>query len=104
MEEVRMFSRSALRALAPMHDDDKFERLEQRIERLTDEISQLRLEMRDESGKLRLDMRDEFGKVRVETAGLRAEMIDRNVNLLKWLLGFFAAQTAALAALLALFR
>jgi hypothetical protein len=42
--------------------------------------------------------------LRLETAELRAEMIDRNFNLLKWLLGFFAAQTAALAALMALFR
>lgn len=88
-----MFSRSALRAPEPMQDEGQFERLEQRIDRLADEM-----------GKLRLEMREECGKVRLETAGLRAEMIDRNFSLLKWLLGFFAAQTAALAALMALFR
>ena len=35
---------------------------------------------------------------------LRAEMLDRQASLLRWLLGFFAAQTAALAALLAALR
>ena len=35
---------------------------------------------------------------------LRAEMITRNADLLKWLLVFFAAQTTAIAALLKLFR
>jgi hypothetical protein len=90
-----MVSRSALRASTPMrHDDDQFERLAERIERrLTEEV-----------GTLRLEMTEEFGKVRLETAELRAEMIDRNAGLLKWLLGFFVAQTAALGSLLALFR
>jgi hypothetical protein len=102
-----------------MHDDEQFERLAERIERrlgdverrLTEEVGKLRLEQSEEFGKLRLELSEmrvrtteEFGQARRETADLRAEMIDRNFHLLKWLLGFFAAQTAALAALLALFR
>ena len=35
---------------------------------------------------------------------IRAEMISRNADLLKWWLRFFATQTAAIAALLRLFR
>lgn len=96
-----MFSRSALRALEPMHDDEQFERLADRIERRLTDVER---RLTEEVGKVRLEMTEEFGKVRLETAELRAEMIDRNFNLLKWLLGFFAAQTAALAALMALFR
>lgn len=89
-----MNSRSALRAPQPMrHDDDQLERLAERIDRLTDEV-----------GKLRLEMTEEFGKVHLGTPDLRAEMIDRNTSLLKWLIGFFAAQTAALGSLLAFFR
>lgn len=75
------------------HDDDQLERLAERIDRLTDEV-----------GKLRLGMTEEFGKVRLGTADLRAEMVDRNTGLLKWLIGCFAAQTAALGSLLAFFR
>jgi hypothetical protein len=101
MEEVGMFSRSALRAPEPMNDDERFDRLERKMETIERRLTE---RLAEEIGKLRLEMRDEFGKVRLETAGLRAEMIDRNFNLLKWLLGFFAAQTAALAALMALFR
>jgi len=51
---------------------------------------------------------EEIGKVRVEMAqgfgSVRTEMADRNAELLKWLLVFFAAQTAALAALLTYFK
>ena len=103
-----MFSRSALRALEPMHDDEQFERLAERIEQRLTGIEQrltgIERRVTEEAGKLRLEMAEGFGKARVETAELCAEMIDRNFNLLKWLLGFFAAQTAALGALLALFR
>ena len=66
------------------------ERLERR---LGEECSALRLHINEECGTLRLDIRD-----------LRAEVIDRNANLLRWLLGFFVAQTAALGALLAALR
>ena len=51
----------------------------------------------EENGKLRVEMAQGFG-------ALRAEMIDRNQELLKWGLIFGATQTAALAALIALLR
>ena len=72
------------------------------------ENAKLRAEMATENGKLRAEMATEFGKVRTEMAdgfgSLRAEMIGRNADLLKWLLLFFTTQTAAIAALLRLFR
>ena len=51
----------------------------------------------EESGKVRVEMAQGFG-------ALRTEMADRNAELLKWLLVFFAVQTAALAGLLTLFK
>jgi hypothetical protein len=58
-------------------------------------VTMERLERRliEESSAVRLDLKD-----------LRAEMIDRNSSLLRWLLGFFVAQTTAIAALMAVFR
>ena len=47
---------------------------------------------------------EECGAVRLDVKDLRAEMIDRQANMLRWLLGFFVAQTAALGALLAALR
>ena len=47
---------------------------------------------------------EECGQLRLDIANLRTEMIDRSGDLLKWLLAFFVAQTAALATLLAVFR
>ena len=47
---------------------------------------------------------EECGQLRLEIVNLRTEVIDRSADLLKWLLAFFVAQTAALAALMALFR
>ena len=47
---------------------------------------------------------EECGGLRLEIVNLRSEVIDRSADLLKWLLAFFVAQTAALAALMALFR
>ena len=47
---------------------------------------------------------EECGQLRVEIVNLRSEVIDRSADLLKWLLAFFVAQTAALAALMAVFR
>lgn len=47
---------------------------------------------------------EECGQLRVEIVNLRAEMVDRSAELLKWLLAFFVAQTAALAALMSVFR
>lgn len=66
------------------------ERLERR---LTEESSAIRLEVAQVRGEVRSDIRD-----------LRAEMIDRQASMLRWLLGFFVAQTAALGALLAAIR
>lgn len=51
----------------------------------------------EENGKLRVEMAHGFG-------ALRAEMIDRNAELLKWALLFGGTQTAALAALIGLLR
>lgn len=68
------------------------------------ENGKLRAEMATEFGKVRTEMAEGFGSVRAEMGSLRAEMIGRNADLLKWLLVFFAAQTTAIAGLLKLFR
>jgi hypothetical protein len=47
---------------------------------------------------------EECGAVRLEISNLRTEVVDRSADLPKWLLAFFVAQTAALAALMAVFR
>lgn len=47
---------------------------------------------------------EECGLLRIEIVNLRTEMVDRSADLLKWLLAFFVAQTAAIAALMAGFR
>jgi hypothetical protein len=47
---------------------------------------------------------EKCGQLRLEVLNLRTEVIDRSADLLKWLLAFFVAQTAALAALMAAFR
>ena len=47
---------------------------------------------------------EECGQLRLEIVNLRSEVIDRSADLLKWLLAFFVAQTADLAALMAVFR
>ncbi len=103
-----MYARNAHRGDSVMTEDrdgmvtERFER------RLTEESSQLRVEMATEFGRFRAEMATEFGKVRTEMAAgfgmLRAEMIDRNAELLKWALVFGATQTAALAAVIALLR
>ena len=73
---------TALRVVEPMADDDQTRLAVERFERR---------------------LVEEVGGVRLEVSALRAEMIDRNADLLKWLLAFFVAQTAV-AALMALFR
>lgn len=91
-----MYGRSAGTALKGMTDTDNdvivivTERFERR---LTEESSQLRVEMA--TG---------FGGVRTQIAQLRAEMIDRNADLLKWGLVFGVTQTAAIAGIVALLR
>lgn len=94
-----MALRSASTALASMtNDNDPIPFVTERFERrLAEERSQLRVEMAVEFGKLRTEMAQGFGDI-------RAEMITRNADLLKWLLVFFASQTAAIATLLRLFR
>ena len=47
---------------------------------------------------------EESGQLRLDIATLRTEMVDRSGDLLRWLLAFFVAQTAALAGLMAALR
>ena len=54
--------------------------------------------------RLERRMNEECGHLRLDIVNLRTEMVDRSSELLKWLLAFFVAQTAALAALMAVFR
>lgn len=113
-----MYGRSANGALMRMTDSDNdvivivTERFERR---LSDESGKLRVDMATEFGKVRAEMATEFGKVRAEMAvgfgdvrteiaQLRAEMIDRNADLLKWGLVFGVTQTAAIAGIVALLR
>lgn len=91
-----MYGRRATGALMKMTDSDNdvivivTERFERR---LSEESSQLRVEMATGSDE-----------VRTQIAHLRAEMIDRNADLLKWGLVFGVAQTAAIAGIVALLR
>lgn len=84
-----MYGRNTHRAEVVMTDDpnDVIIIVTERFER----------RLAEENGKLRVDMATGFG-------GLRAEMIDRNHSLLKWMLAFGLTQTAALAGLLNLWR
>jgi hypothetical protein len=54
--------------------------------------------------RLERRLSEECGQLRLDIASLRTEVVDRASDLLRWLLAFFVAQTAALAALLAIFR
>ena len=47
---------------------------------------------------------EECGQLRLDISSLRTEVADRSLGMVKWLLSFFVAQTAALAALMAIFR
>lgn len=76
-----------------MSDEGDAVTVERCERRLTEECGKLRLEI---SG-LRHDMTEGFGR-------LRTEIADRNSEQLQWLLLFFVGQTAALAAVLSLFR
>jgi len=93
-----MFGKGANGAMNSVMDNDNdvivivTERFERR---LSDETGKLRVEMATESGKLRAEMATEFGRVRAEMAAgfgslrteiaqLRAEMIERNGDLMKW--------------------
>ena len=52
----------------------------------------------EECGKVRVDIANGFGAQRAESAALRAEMIDRNAELLKWHLVFDATVVATIIA------
>ena len=79
-----MVSRNAFRTVDLISDED--------------EVSVVTLE------RLERRLGEECGQLRLEIVNLRSEVIDRGADLAKWLLAFFVAQTAALAALMAVFR
>ena len=54
--------------------------------------------------RLERRLSEECGELRVDVGTLRSEIAERNFDLLKWLVGLFVAQTAALGALMAAFR
>lgn len=91
-----MYGRNAAAALKSMNDSDNdvivfvTERFERR---LTEESSQLRIEMAQG-----------FGELRTEIAKLRGEMNDRNADLLKWALVFGVTQTATIAGVVSLLQ
>jgi len=80
-------------ALAPMTEEERLKRVDERVERIGEQLA-----------AFRMDVREDFGKTSVQIAELRSEVIDRDMGLLKCLLGLFVAQTAALGALMAVFR
>lgn len=47
---------------------------------------------------------EECGQLRLDVSGLRTEVADRSLGMVKWLLAFFVAQTAALGTLMAALR
>ena len=84
-----MARRSALAALHTMTEPE-----DQLVERVTERFER---RLAEECGKLRVEMAHGFGS-------LRAEMIDRNGELLKWGLVYAVTQAGLVAALFALFR
>lgn len=58
----------------------------------------------EESSALQVAMARGFGDVRTQIAQLRAGMIDRNADLLKWGLVFGVSQTAAIAGIVSVLR
>lgn len=83
-----MYGRGAAKALHHMaNSDSDIMVIGERFER----------RMAEENGKLRVGMANGFG-------GLRTEMVERNAELLKWILIFGVTQTAAIAALIRLWR
>lgn len=84
-----MYGRNASLALSTMtnSDSDVIVIVTERFER----------RLAEENGKLRVEMANGFG-------GLRAEMVERNADLLKWILIFGVTQTAAIVGLIKLWR
>lgn len=58
----------------------------------------------EESSQMRVEMATGFGDVRTQIAQLRVEVIDRNADLLKRGLVFGVTQTAAIAGIVAMLR
>ena len=81
--------RNALAALHVMNGSD-----EQAVDRATERFER---RLAEECGKLRVEMAHGFGS-------LRAEMIERNAELLKWGLVYAITLAGVVATLLALFR
>lgn len=94
-----MHARSARTALIPMDERD-----EHVLQTATDRFER---RLAEETSKLRIEMASGFGSLRAEMASLRgelrSEMIERNHELLKWGLVFWATLVAAIATLLALY-
>ena len=82
-----MYGRNANRALSNMtnSDNDVVMIVTERFER----------RLAEENGKLRVEIATGFG-------GLRTEMVERNADLLKWILIFGVTQTAAIVGLIKL--
>jgi hypothetical protein len=116
--EGQMYARSnaAKAAVVSERNDDAFAMATERYERrlaeesgkLRVEMAGLRVEMAEGFGGGRTLIATEIGGLRAEMqagfGNLRAEMIHRNAEMLKWILGFLVLQLAAIAGLLALFR
>lgn len=84
-----------------MNDDNVNAVTAERLERrLSEECGKLRVEI----GGVRLEVAAVRQEMAAGFGNLRAEIADRNADLLRWLLAFLVAQTAALAAIIALFR
>lgn len=84
-----MYGRHANLALSNMtnSDNDVVVIVTERFER----------RLAEENGKLRVEMANGFG-------GLRAEMVERNAELLKWILIVGVTQSAAIVGLIKLWR
>jgi len=82
-----MYGRNANLALSTMtnNDSDVVVLVTERFER----------RLVEENGKLRIEMANGFG-------GLRTEMVERNAELLKWMLIFGVTQTGAIVGLIKL--
>lgn len=80
---------------------DNYDAATERYERrLAEEYGRLRVQLAD----VRVEMTNGFSAQRAATDALRAEMIERNSELLKWIPVFNATMIAAIAALLVLLR
>lgn len=84
-----MYRRNANLALSTMtqSDSDAVVLVTERFER----------RLAEENGKLRVEMANGFG-------GVRTEMVERNAELLKWMLIFGVTQTAAIVGLIKLWQ